>query len=607
MWRARTGRAAYTLLFSRSPYEARARLNTAKLMRCFSTAVSQEGDPSCTALQFSDLTKALPGINRVLFRNQNLSFFHGAKIGILGANGSGKSSLLKILAGVDREYEGKVNVKEGFRVGYLEQEPELDKEKTVEGNVMDGLRIQLDLLARFDAIAQKFGEPDANMEELMEQQEEVQALIEFYDCWTLQHRIDIAMSALNCPPRASLIHNLSGGEKRRVALARLLLSRPDILLLDEPTNHLDAESIAWLEKFLQEYPGLVIAITHDRYFLDNVAGYILEIEHGNMYPFRGNYKEWLEKKQQRLELEAKGAKKADKKYTQELDWIRQNAKGGRTKSKARVEKFNKTEEERIEKSGHRREEGGSMVIPEGPRLGEGAFKVEGLSHALEAVKENNIERRVLFENLTFELKKGHILGIVGANGTGKTTLLRILAGNLEPHQGKVSIGQTVAMGYNQQARDTLNPDALVWMEIAGGKDMIDISPTRQIQARHYVAQFNFVGPAQQKQIRHLSGGERNRVMLAKTLAQGCNVIMLDEPTNDLDIDTLRRLEECILERKARGAAIIVSHDRWFLDRLCTHILHLKGDGTTRYAEGNWLAMDEQFSISKSRIRNFTFS
>jgi len=515
-----------------------------------------------------DVTKRFDS-GRVLFKDLNLTFYHGAKIGILGVNGAGKSSLLKVIGGLDDEYEGEARPLNNRVVGYLAQEPKFDSSKSVRECVLEGLKDKLDLMARFDEISAKFGEElEADeMDRLIEEQGEVQALIDQYDCWDLNYKVDVAMDALRCPPADASLDHLSGGEKRRVALCRLLLSEPDILLLDEPTNHLDNESVYWLERYLDAYKGLVVAITHDRYFLDNVAGFILEIDGGQCFPFRGNYTAWLEHKAHREALQQRAAKVLDKKYESELKWLRSGQKGGRATGKSRVKQISEMAAEREEKLLARKNEGGSIIIPEGPRLGDGVVILcDHVSHS--------VDRKPLFKDLTFRLFKGQVVGIVGPNGCGKTTLLKLMTAKVKPDKGEVTLGKTVTFAYNEQMRDELDEDNSVWHEIAGKDEEIVINSSMTMRPRQYVAQFNFGGQAQLKKIHQLSGGERNRVHLAKSLKRGCNVLILDEPTNDLDVDTLRKLEEGLNDFRDIGCGIVVSHDRWFLDRVCTHILSL---------------------------------
>jgi sulfate-transporting ATPase len=562
-------------------------------------APSKEGDPSRIALTLSHLTKRFSGSpGRVLFKDLNLSFYHGAKIGILGANGCGKSSFLKILGGLDSDIDGAAKAFPGYRIGYLAQEPELDLTKTVSENIAEGIGYRQKLLERFEAISLAFSDEDADFDALSHEQAEVQAEIEKLNCWDLQYKVDVAMAALNCPPGDSRVDNLSGGERRRVALCRLLLSEPDILLLDEPTNHLDAESVSWLEQFLGQYNGLVIAITHDRYFLDKIAGWILEIDQGQMYPFKGNYAAWLESKSKRTDLRRKQSVALEKQIEKELQWVRSSVRGRQGKSKSRLKNFEKLMQEKKERMLSRKSEGlnGALLIPEGPRLTEKALEVTGLTYSVSR-SDNEEEtdpakRSVLFENLSFRLGRGEMLGIIGPNGSGKTSLLKCLIGEKAHESGEIKLSKHVVFGYNTQSREALGEEKQVWQEIVGQDEQVQISPDYSMPARAYVAQFNFSGADQTKLIRNLSGGERNRVSLAKSLKKGCNVIILDEPTNDLDVDTLRALEESLQEFD--GAGIIVSHDRWFLDRVCTHILAFEeGSTQVRYFEGNYSEYEER--------------
>eukprot|EP00456_Euglypha_rotunda_P051152 TRINITY_DN4128_c0_g1_i6.p1 TRINITY_DN4128_c0_g1~~TRINITY_DN4128_c0_g1_i6.p1 ORF type:complete len:576 (-),score=68.29 TRINITY_DN4128_c0_g1_i6:164-1891(-) len=536
---------------------------------------NKEGNALKHAFVLQEVSKKFS--DRVLFDNVTLSFFDGAKIGILGMNGAGKSTLLKIIAGVEKDFNGTAQPAPGFRVGYLAQEPILDHTKTVQETIMEGVAHKNLLLTQYNELCEKFAEPDADCEALMKQQAIIQTAIDSLDLWNLQYKITAAMEALRCPPPDQLCYNLSGGERRRVALCRLLLSEPDILLLDEPTNHLDAESVAWIERFLKDYKGLVIAITHDRYFLDNVAGYILEIDAGRLIPFKGNYGEWLSQKQERLNSEKKQEKNLERILAQELEWIKKCSRGQQAKSKARVAAFEKKTEEKTTTALSRRIESGSLVIPEGPRLGDNVVTVNNLSVAF--------DDRIIFENISFQIRPGKALGIIGPNGSGKTTLLKCITSCQSPTSGSVSLGKSVCIGYNAQTREALDNTKTVWEEICGGREYIEVAKGTSVLARNYVAQFNFRGTDQQKRIGQLSGGERNRVSLAKSLAQGCNLIILDEPTNDLDVNTLRNLEEALVE--FGGAAIVVTHDRWFLDRLADELLIFQEDGTAVHFQGNW--------------------
>ncbi len=508
-----------------------------------------------------------------------LSFFYGAKIGVLGLNGSGKSSLLRIIAGFDKEFNGEVVFSKGYSVGYLEQEPKLDESKTVKQIVEEAVQETVDLLAEFDEINMKFGEEmtDDEMNALLERQGEVQEKLDAADAWDLDSRLEMAMDALRCPPPETPIKNLSGGEKRRVALCRLLLQKPDILLLDEPTNHLDAETVAWLEQHLQKYEGTIIAVTHDRYFLDNVAGWILELDRGEGIPWKGNYSSWLEQKQNRLAGEAKSEDKRQKTLERELEWIRMSPKGRHAKSKARINDYEKLVAEESEKRGETLE----IFIPPGERLGDIVIEAHNVSKAF--------DDKILFENLEFSLPPGGIVGVIGPNGAGKTTLFRMITEQETPDSGTFRVGETVKLGYVDQSRDSLDGNKTVFDEIADGLDLVLLGK-REMNSRAYVSRFNFSGADQQKRVGQLSGGERNRVHLAKMLKSGANVLLLDEPTNDLDVNTMRALEEA-LENFA-GCAVIISHDRWFLDRIATHILAFEGDSKVVYFDGNFSQYEE---------------
>jgi sulfate-transporting ATPase len=519
------------------------------------------------------VSKTYPPSKTVL-RDISLSYFYGAKIGVLGLNGAGKSTLLRIMAGVEKDFLGEAILSEGYTVGYLEQEPQLDPEKTVKEVVSEGVQEIVNLLQEFEVINLKFGEDlsPEEMDKLIERQAKVQDRLDKVDAWTLDDRLGFAMDALHCPPEDQKIAVLSGGERRRVALCRLLLKEPDILLLDEPTNHLDAESVAWLEKHLQHYKGTVIAITHDRYFLDNVAGWILELDRGHGIPWRGNYSSWLDQKTKRLEQESKTDDQRTKTLKRELEWIRMSPKARQTKSKARISAYKdmlNQETEKLQKEL-------SLMIPPGPRLGDVVIDCDGVTKAY--------GDKVLYQDLSFKLPPGGIVGIVGPNGAGKTTLFRIMLGIEKPDQGTVKIGETVRVGYMEQSRDALSPDKSVYDVISGGNEVIRMGQA-EVNARAYVGRFNFNGTDQQKKIKDLSGGERNRVQLALLLRAGANVIFLDEPTNDLDVNTLRALEEG-LEQFA-GCAVVISHDRWFLDRIATHILAFEGDSRVIWYEGNY--------------------
>ncbi len=525
-----------------------------------------------------DVTKAFPG-GREVFKGITLSFLPGVKIGILGVNGAGKSTLLKIMAGIDKEYGGEAWAAEGVRVGYLEQEPKLDDSKTVAENVMLAFGPLMTALTRFNAISELFAEPmdDDAMTALLAEQAELQETIDAEDGWDLDRRIEIALDALRCPPPDSPVVKLSGGERRRVALCRLLLEKPDLLLLDEPTNHLDAESVAWLERTLRDFAGTVMIITHDRYFLDNVTNWILEIERGRGYPFEGNYSNWLAQKLKRLKQEEKEESSRQRALTAEEEWIQSSPRARQTKSRARIAKY----EEMQAKSQEMQTGVAEIVIPPGPRLG-------GL--VIEADKVRKVfGNRLLIDDLDFKLPPGGIVGVIGPNGAGKTTLFRMITGQEQPDGGALRVGDTVKLGYVDQSRDSLDAAKSVWEEISGGTDVIYLGK-RAVPSRAYVGAFNFKGSDQQKKVGILSGGERNRVHLAKMLKSESNVILLDEPTNDLDIDTLRALEEALAE--FAGCAVIISHDRWFLDRLATHILAFEGDSHVEWFEGNFQAYEE---------------
>lgn len=525
-----------------------------------------------------DLGKTFPG-GRQILKNVHLHFLPGAKIGVLGDNGAGKSTLLKIMAGLDKSFTGDAFAADGLKIGYLAQEPDLDPDKDVLGNVMDGVAETKALLDKFNEVSMKFAEPldDEEMAAVLEEQADLQEQIDALDAWDLEHTIDIAMDALRCPPGDADVTLLSGGERRRVALTRLLLETPDMLLLDEPTNHLDAESVAWLEHFLEQYPGMVVAITHDRYFLDNVAGWILEIDRGQCIPFEGNYSGWLQAKHKRLQHEKREEVGRQRQLAEELEWIRQSPRARQAKSKARISAYNELLQQRSEKGGGAAE----IVIPIGQRLGDIVIEAKDLSMGYDDT--------LLVERLSFMLPPGGIVGIIGANGAGKTTLFRHLAGDIAPMEGTLKIGETVELGYVDQSRDTLNDENTVWEEVSDGLDMIEMG-NRSIQSRAYVASFNFKGTDQQKKVGQLSGGERNRVHLAKVLKSGANVLLLDEPTNDLDMDTLRALEEALL--KFAGCVVVITHDRWFLDRIATHILAFEGDSHAEWFEGNYADYEE---------------
>ncbi len=503
-----------------------------------------------------------------------LSFFYGAKIGVLGLNGAGKSSLLRIIAGTDKEFNGEVVFSKGYSVGYLEQEPKLDETKTVIEIVQEGAQETVDLLKEYEEINAKFAEPmdDDEMSALIERQGAVQEKLDAADAWDLDSRLEMAMDALRCPPPETPIKNLSGGEKRRVALCRLLLQKPDILLLDEPTNHLDAETVAWLEQHLQRYEGTIIAVTHDRYFLDNIAGWILELDRGEGIPYQGNYSSWLEQKQARLANEQKAEDKRAKTLERELEWIRMSPKGRHAKSKARINDYEKL----VATESEKRSEDLEIFIPPGERLGDNVIEAKGVSKAY--------GEKLLFEDMNFSLPPGGIVGVIGPNGAGKTTLFRLITEQENADSGEFKVGPTVKLGYVDQSRDSLSDDKTVWDEISDGLDVIQLGK-REVNSRAYVSRFNFSGSDQQKRVGQLSGGERNRVHLAKMLKSGANVILLDEPTNDLDVNTMRALEEA-LENFA-GCAVVISHDRWFLDRIATHILAFEGDSHVEYFDGNY--------------------
>jgi len=508
-----------------------------------------------------------------------LGYFYGAKIGVIGLNGSGKSSLLRIMAGVDKEYEGTATLSQGYSVGFLEQEPLVDSAKTVKQVVEEGVQETVDLLAEFNRISEKFSEPmsDDEMAKLIERQGKVQEMIETRNAWDLDSKLEMAMDALRCPPGETPVKVLSGGERRRVALCRLLLQEPDILLLDEPTNHLDAESVAWLEHHLQQYAGTVIAVTHDRYFLDNVAGWILELDRGKGVPWKGNYSSWLDQKKTRLAQEEKSESERQKTLERELEWIRMSPKARHAKSKARISAYEKLLSEGTQQQAR----GLEIYIPPGPRLGKTVIEADGVSKAY--------GDRLLFEGMTFSLPAGGIVGVIGPNGAGKTTLFRMVIGSEKPDSGKITVGETVKLAYVEQSRDVLDPNKTIWEAVSGGQETLTLGK-RELNSRAYVARFNFAGQDQQKKVGMLSGGERNRVHLAMMLKQEANVILLDEPTNDLDVNTMRALEEG-LENFA-GCAVVISHDRWFLDRIATHILSFEGDSKVYWFDGNYTEYEE---------------
>ncbi len=512
--------------------------------------------------------------DREVLKGINLSFYPGAKIGVIGGNGSGKSSLLRIMAGQDDDFTGEARLTTGFTVGFLSQEPELDPTKDVLGNISDGVGEAKELVDRFNAVCAAMGEPDADFDKLLSEQAELQDKIDAAGAWDLERTFEIAMDALRCPPGDADVSTLSGGERRRVALCRLLLSKPDLLLLDEPTNHLDAESVAWLERTLQDYPGTVVAVTHDRYFLDNVAGWILELDRGAGIPWEGNYSSWLEQKQERLASEQRADTSRQDALQRELEWIRMSPRARQSKGKARINAYNDLVAEA--EAAERRADKLEIAIPAGPRLGDRVIDAEGLS--------KGYGDRLLIDDLSFLLPPGGIVGVIGPNGAGKTTLFRMMVGEEKPDAGSLSVGTTVELAYVDQSRDQLDGDATVYEEITGGVDHMVVGG-REIHGRAYVASFGFTGSDQQKKVGQLSGGERNRVQLAKVLKSGGNVLLLDEPTNDLDVDTLRALEEALLSFP--GCAVVISHDRWFLDRISTHVLAFEGDSEVRWFEGNF--------------------
>ncbi|MBF0582739.1 MAG: energy-dependent translational throttle protein EttA [Magnetococcales bacterium] len=519
------------------------------------------------------VTKVVPP-KRVILQDISLSFLPGAKIGVLGLNGSGKSSLLRIMAGEDHEYTGETKMAAGLRAGFLSQEPELDPQKKVRGNVEEGVASTKALLDRYNALSLQFSEPmsDTEMDALIQEQGELQEAIDRVDGWDLDRKLEIAADALRLPPWDADVNTLSGGEKRRVALCRLLLSTPDLLLLDEPTNHLDADSVAWLEQFLQNYPGMVVAVTHDRYFLDNVAGWILELDRGQGIPWKGNYTSWLEQKEQRLGQEKREDDSRRRRLQEELTWVRASARARQSKSKARIQAY----EELAAQSREQRRETNTLFIPSGPRLGEMVIEAEGLS--------KGFGDRLLIDNLSFRLPRGGILGVIGGNGAGKSTLLRLLTGEEKPDSGRLVLGETVKLAHIDQSRAGMDPEKNVWDVISDGQDMLELGG-REVSSRSYVSWFNFKGADQQKKVKFLSGGERNRVHLARVVKSGGNVLLLDEPTNDLDVETLRALEEAI--DGFAGSAVVVSHDRWFLDRIVTHILAFEDDAQITFFEGNY--------------------
>ncbi|MEK9646921.1 MAG: energy-dependent translational throttle protein EttA [Alphaproteobacteria bacterium] len=525
-----------------------------------------------------DLTKTFPGGREVL-KNVTLAFLPGAKIGVLGVNGAGKSTLMKIMAGEDKEFNGEAWPAEQAEVGILHQEPALDESKDVYGNVLEGMAETHALLRRFEEISNKFAEPmdDDEMNALIAEQGELQEKIDAADGWDLERKLEIAMDALRCPPKDADVSKLSGGERRRVALCRLLLRQPDLLLLDEPTNHLDAESVAWLERHLETYTGTVVAVTHDRYFLDNVAGWILELDRGRGIPFEGNYSAWLEQKQKRLEQEERSEKARQRTLSREREWIAASPRARQAKNQARITAY----ETLLAEASERSPDSAQIIIPPGPRLGDLVIEAQGVG--------KGFSDKLLIENLDFKIPPGAIVGIIGANGAGKTTLFRMITGQEKPDSGTLRVGDTVALGYVDQSRDSLDDGKTVWEEISEGADVIQLGKGKT-QSRAYVGAFNFKGPDQQKKVGQLSGGERNRVHLAKMLKSKANVLLLDEPTNDLDVDTLRALEDALLE--FAGCVLVISHDRWFLDRISTHILAFEGDSQVTWFEGNYADYEE---------------
>ncbi|MBB3059846.1 energy-dependent translational throttle protein EttA [Microbulbifer rhizosphaerae] len=520
---------------------------------------------------------------REILKDISLSFFPGAKIGVLGLNGAGKSTLLRIMAGVDQDYNGEARAMPGIKVGYLPQEPQLDPAKNVRGNVEDGMREAIDALAGLEQVYADYAEPDADFDALAKKQQQFEDIIQAWDAHNLEHRLEVAADALRLPPWDADVNNLSGGEKRRVALCRLLLSRPDMLLLDEPTNHLDAESVYWLERFLHDFNGTVVAITHDRYFLDNVAGWILELDRGHGIPWEGNYTTWLEQKEKRLAQEQRGEQARAKAMQKELEWARQNPKGRQSKNKARLSRL----EEMQSQDFQARNETNEIYIPPGERLGDNVIEFESVS--------KGFGDRLLVDNLSFRVPNGAIVGIVGGNGAGKSTLFRMINGTEQPDNGNIKIGETVQVAYVEQGRENLDDNKTVWEAISDGHDMLRIN-NYEVGSRNYVGRFNFKGSDQQKRVGELSGGERGRLHLAYTLKQGANVLLLDEPSNDLDIETLRALEEALLNFP--GCALVISHDRWFLDRVATHILAYEGGSEAVFFEGNYTEYHEDFTQRK---------
>ena len=514
--------------------------------------------------------------NKTVLKDIYLSFFYGAKIGVLGLNGAGKSTLLRIIAGIDTDYLGDISIQKGITFGYLAQEPHLDPEKTVKEIVEEGVQETVDLIKEYEEVNAGFADPDADFDALIAKQAKLQEKIDHLDAWDLDAKLNQAMDALRCPPGDTSVKVLSGGEARRVALCRLLLKKPDVLLLDEPTNHLDAESVGWLEQHLARYEGTVIAVTHDRYFLDNVAGWILELDRGEGIPFKGNYTSWLEQKSERLKQEEKQESNRQKTLQQELEWIRQNPKGRRAKSKARINAY----EDLLAQENEKRQDDMQIVIPAGPRLGTKVIVADGVS--------KGYGDKLLVEDMEFQLPPGGIVGVIGANGAGKTTLFKMIIGEEQPDSGKLELGETVELGYVDQKRP-LDPNKTIWEEISGGHEILQLG-NRELNSRAYVGRFNFTGSDQQKKTGQISGGERNRVHLAKMLKEGANVLLLDEPTNDLDVNTLRALEEALLN--FAGCAVVISHDRWFLDRVATHILAFEGNSQVYWFEGNYAEYEE---------------
>jgi len=514
---------------------------------------------------------------KTVLKDIRISYYYGAKIGVIGLNGSGKSSLLRILAGLDTEILGETSLAQGYTIGLLEQEPHLEAGKTVKEIVSEGVQEIVDLLAEFDRINEAFGDPDADFDKLASKQAKVQEKLDETDAWNLDARLDLAMDALRCPPPDKVVDVLSGGERRRVALCRLLLRKPDILLLDEPTNHLDAETVAWLEKHLQQYEGTVIAVTHDRYFLDNVAGWILELDRGEGIPWKGNYSSWLEQKSRQLEIEEKGESARAKTLERELEWIAMSPKGRHAKSKARIERYEKL----LAEDGKEKVRESRIVLPVGPRLGNVVIKAEGIAKGYDG--------KLLYEGLSFEVPPGAIVGLIGPNGAGKTTLLRMITGQEKPDAGKLTLGDTVKLGYADQNRAKLDPEKSVWEQLSGGLDIIKLGK-REVPSRAYCSWFNFSGTDQSKKVGVLSGGERNRLNMALMVQDCANVLLLDEPTNDLDVNTMRALEEALDD--FAGAALVVSHDRWFLDRVCTHILAFEGNSEAIWYDGNFTEFAE---------------